>query len=69
MVAAKLRSKSRLLDEIILSKCWVKSFVKVFLKGSIMDIGWTWLRIKSQLDFFGIKKRFENFQTIGTFCR
>ena len=55
-------------DEIILSKRLVKIFVNIFLTGSIIDIGRTWLSVKSQLDFLGIRKIFEDFHFVGVFC-
>jgi hypothetical protein len=66
--AAKFRLERRLFDEIILSKRLVKIFVNIFLTGSIIDIGRTWLSVKSQLDFFGIRKIFEDFHSVGVFC-
>ena len=66
--AAKFKFERRLFDEIILSKRLVKIFVKIFLKGSMMEIGRTWLSVKSQLDFFGIRKILEDFHNVGIFC-
>ena len=45
----------------------VNILVKVFLKGSIIEIGWTWFKEKFQIDFFGIRNIFEDFQSVGTF--
>ena len=59
--AAKFKSERRLFDEIILSRRFVNILVNNFLKGSIIEIGRTWLSVKSQLDFFGIKKILEDF--------
>jgi len=55
------------MDVIILSNRLVNILVRVFLNSSIIEIGRTWSRVKSQFDFFGIKNIFEDFHSVGTF--
>src|SRR5437016_4272743 len=65
LVAAKFKSLRRWCWFIIWSRRVVNTFVKHFFNGSMREISRTWSSVKSQEDFFGMRKRFEVFHSSG----
>ena len=50
---------------MIWSKRVVNTFVKHFFNGLIREIERNWSNVKSQEDFFGMRKRLEVFHSSG----